>query len=212
MWRATVNGGIRFTPRGLAELAVRTTTLRAALVGFCVCVAVTLAPVAATLGSISEPYRDLSDYVAHALVAAPFVAVGLGVFWAFLFGILTAVLAATSAPLRRIILLSPVSIVIPGLVWSIFAALEVFAHPYKGFYGPEGKPDWLSSPTIAVLGSEVWLLVGLAVVVVTCLLAKRHVPRLTDPSLCVECGYNLTGNVSGRCPECGERIPESATR
>jgi len=24
--------------------------------------------------------------------------------------------------------------------------------------------------------------------------------------LCVECGYNLTGNVSGICPECGERI------
>lgn len=24
--------------------------------------------------------------------------------------------------------------------------------------------------------------------------------------LCVKCGYNLTGNVSGICPECGERI------
>jgi hypothetical protein len=23
---------------------------------------------------------------------------------------------------------------------------------------------------------------------------------------CVKCGYDLTGNVSGRCPECGERI------
>ena len=23
---------------------------------------------------------------------------------------------------------------------------------------------------------------------------------------CVRCGYNLTGNVSGVCPECGERI------
>lgn len=25
--------------------------------------------------------------------------------------------------------------------------------------------------------------------------------------LCVECGYNLTGNVSGRCPECGSSCP-----
>jgi hypothetical protein len=25
--------------------------------------------------------------------------------------------------------------------------------------------------------------------------------------LCVSCGYDLTGNVSGRCPECGERVP-----
>lgn len=26
--------------------------------------------------------------------------------------------------------------------------------------------------------------------------------------LCVACGYDLTGNVSGRCPECGATIPE----
>jgi hypothetical protein len=24
---------------------------------------------------------------------------------------------------------------------------------------------------------------------------------------CAQCGYNLTGNVSGRCPECGWRLP-----
>ena len=27
------------------------------------------------------------------------------------------------------------------------------------------------------------------------------------PGVCALCGYNLTGNVSGRCPECGWRIP-----
>lgn len=27
--------------------------------------------------------------------------------------------------------------------------------------------------------------------------------------LCIECGYNLTGNVSGRCPECFTPIPAS---
>lgn len=27
------------------------------------------------------------------------------------------------------------------------------------------------------------------------------------PELCRGCGYNLTGNVSGKCPECGTRIP-----
>jgi hypothetical protein len=27
------------------------------------------------------------------------------------------------------------------------------------------------------------------------------------PGLCRECGYNLTGNVSGRCPECGTPTP-----
>ena len=24
---------------------------------------------------------------------------------------------------------------------------------------------------------------------------------------CAKCGYNLTGNVSGRCPECGWKLP-----
>ncbi len=27
-----------------------------------------------------------------------------------------------------------------------------------------------------------------------------------DGSYCLNCAYNLTGNVSGVCPECGERI------
>jgi len=30
--------------------------------------------------------------------------------------------------------------------------------------------------------------------------------RRLGPGHCQECGYNLTGNVSGVCPECGERI------
>ena len=37
-----------------------------------------------------------------------------------------------------------------------------------------------------------------------------HWPGLRDPTnngLCKVCGYNLTGNVSGICPECGTVIP-----
>lgn len=34
---------------------------------------------------------------------------------------------------------------------------------------------------------------------------KRHDP-CEDPGNCQNRGYNLTGNVSGRCPECGTRI------
>jgi hypothetical protein len=32
------------------------------------------------------------------------------------------------------------------------------------------------------------------------------VERIIDPGLCSGCGYNLTGNVSGYCPECGRPI------
>ena len=30
--------------------------------------------------------------------------------------------------------------------------------------------------------------------------------RRRKKGLCIKCGYNLTGNVSGMCPECGEDI------
>ena len=35
------------------------------------------------------------------------------------------------------------------------------------------------------------------------LLARRRRAR----GLCIACGYNLSGNASGRCPECGAAIP-----
>ncbi|MBN2559336.1 MAG: hypothetical protein JXQ75_00195, partial [Phycisphaerae bacterium] len=34
----------------------------------------------------------------------------------------------------------------------------------------------------------------------------RHASDRTP--YCPSCDYNLTGNVSGRCPECGELIPD----
>ena len=32
------------------------------------------------------------------------------------------------------------------------------------------------------------------------------------PGYCRNCGYDLTGNVSGRCPECGESVKQEAGR
>ncbi|MDO8630091.1 MAG: hypothetical protein Q7R41_06315 [Phycisphaerales bacterium] len=36
----------------------------------------------------------------------------------------------------------------------------------------------------------------------------EDVERALNPMLCRACGYDLTGNVSGRCPECGAEVPE----
>lgn len=33
-----------------------------------------------------------------------------------------------------------------------------------------------------------------------------EIERVLDPNLCKKCGYNLTGNVSGTCPECGSLL------
>ena len=38
-------------------------------------------------------------------------------------------------------------------------------------------------------------------------ITKRCWPDSDCIGLCLECGYDLTGNVSGRCPECGTLIP-----
>lgn len=35
---------------------------------------------------------------------------------------------------------------------------------------------------------------------------QEEVERIVNPELCSGCGYNLTGNVSGYCPECGRAI------
>jgi len=56
------------------------------------------------------------------------------------------------------------------------------------------------------LGVPLWmpfLLVGVA----TGMLWRRDRHRRT-PGHCARCGYDLTGNVSGRCPECGVEITQ----
>lgn len=40
-------------------------------------------------------------------------------------------------------------------------------------------------------------------------IGREHVERIFDRDLCSRCGYDLTGNVSGICPECGSRIDSS---
>ncbi|MHC4610757.1 MAG: hypothetical protein ACYS7M_10475, partial [Planctomycetota bacterium] len=42
------------------------------------------------------------------------------------------------------------------------------------------------------------------------LLAGRR--RVAKPGHCRSCGYNLQGNTSGICPECGQEIPPPPCR
>lgn len=51
-------------------------------------------------------------------------------------------------------------------------------------------PLWIPFLLLAVSTVSVWWL------------DRRRIP----PGRCGHCGYNLTGNVSGRCPECGQPI------
>jgi hypothetical protein len=50
-------------------------------------------------------------------------------------------------------------------------------------------PFWIPSVIIGVPAAFLWY-------------RDRRIP----PGRCQRCGYNLTGNVSGRCPECGTAV------
>ncbi len=58
---------------------------------------------------------------------------------------------------------------------------------------------WLRGPIMIIVplwpacaGAVLWMALG-----------ERQARRRMRPGLCRACGYDLTGNVSGRCPECG---------
>lgn len=53
------------------------------------------------------------------------------------------------------------------------------------------------SPRVGLLGSFAALVAALT-------LCWWTVPPVQPLGHCRKCGYNLTGNVSGQCPECGE--------
>ena len=65
----------------------------------------------------------------------------------------------------------------------------------------------VASPVLAVLGAAYYTLGGPIVFVTTCAVLWRALPRLYEtPGHCHTCEYDLTGNVSGVCPECGTII------
>ncbi len=102
----------------------------------------------------------------------------------------------------------------------VFADRTPLSHPFEGWrsFRPGNAGGWL--PTLPGINLEadisdqgtflpgrditlfipVWCLLGCAVLL-TLLFAQRG--RRLAESHCPTCGYNLTGNASGVCPECG---------
>lgn len=58
-----------------------------------------------------------------------------------------------------------------------------------------------------------WLVAALAAVLPACLLVARRRARVARSRRaarrCAQCAYDLTGNVSGTCPECGTAVAKS---
>jgi hypothetical protein len=72
----------------------------------------------------------------------------------------------------------------------------------EGAAGQAGVPDWV---WLVLLPWFDWTLAALSLSTLWSLvMPSRHGRH--RPGICLTCGYNLTGNVSGRCPECGTGI------
>jgi len=100
----------------------------------------------------------------------------------------------------------PLVTVIPGMCWSICAFTAELATNLI----PGQGPAWMSSPMIQVLGSPWWLLVGGLLMIGNVVSAYPTARSASKPQAvlaCQRCGYDLTGNVSGVCPECGTGVP-----
>jgi hypothetical protein len=65
---------------------------------------------------------------------------------------------------------------------------------------PEG---WIGTTLVALIGVIFAAGVALSLVLTT---IRIHFTRQRPIGLCRRCGYSLTGNLSGVCPECGTRV------
>ena len=65
---------------------------------------------------------------------------------------------------------------------------------------------WLPGATFVVV--PLWMPILLLVVITCAIYLGGDARRRTRWPRCVRCGYDLTGNVSGRCPECGTATRE----
>jgi hypothetical protein len=70
------------------------------------------------------------------------------------------------------------------------------------------KPEYVNARGLTFLDVPLWI-PFLLVAIPTAYLCWRDRRRI-PPGHCRKCGYNLTGNVSGVCPECGVKIADRA--
>lgn len=67
--------------------------------------------------------------------------------------------------------------------------------------------EWYPMPWVGTLlfsGCMVWI-AGIVGVPLAMIIVSDWAREPAPPSICAECGYDLRGNTTGVCPECGEK-------
>ena len=96
----------------------------------------------------------------------------------------------------------------PPVMWSGRIVSVVLLVASALVYGDVtfGPPS-SSTDALVFVFFPLWLLGGGAVILlVSVSVLRRRMEEHLLPGHCKECGYNLTGNVSGVCPECGTEV------
>jgi hypothetical protein len=75
---------------------------------------------------------------------------------------------------------------------------------HKNGWLPSPWPWWHRYQGMTTAGVPLWLVAAPAIV--GAWIIRRHTRAPTGERMCGHCGYDSTGNVSGRCPECGEQV------
>ncbi len=114
-------------------------------------------------------------------------------------------------PVRRIKGKAAIMLVSGGIHWSIYDSYEemyfqtwLFGGSSSIFWLPRSTKDW--SKGFSGQGSvfvPIWCIL-MAAAVPTYILWRRD--KRYPPGHCRKCGYDLTGNESGVCPECGTPV------
>jgi hypothetical protein len=96
-------------------------------------------------------------------------------------------------------LLGPISRV---FLWPSIPGVVVVLYLQGG-----GVVRGTAAPVVCI-NAMIYGLVGLLVGLVVGGIRRRRTVRRQRRGLYVKCGYNLTGNVSGVCPECGTQVKQ----
>lgn len=62
------------------------------------------------------------------------------------------------------------------------------------------------SPSLPLIVCVLYPLPAYFVAAITGAIVQTRLSKVPAPGYCRSCGYDLTGNLSGRCPECGRAI------
>ncbi len=94
----------------------------------------------------------------------------------------------------------------PEYGWELAASADSFDDVHWGLDWPWCVSEKFGGTPLKGVTMPLWIPLGIVAIATAFLFHRdrRRIPR----GHCLKCGYNLTDNESGICPECGKPIPK----